>query len=153
MFYFGAVLQRSSVEVEVLGLSNNENDWGLTLGVAQIEGLLITTDYMNEPGYNLNLTAKYVQKLEGDTAININASFIEGDEDSSLLGEAEDTTTLGIDYYFSRNVSLGVVFSDASESEYGVRTQIFFTQQFSVAAEYLTADSENIITVATALRF
>lgn len=51
MFYVGAVLQRTSVETQ--GFSDSDTDWGLTLGVSPVEGLLITTDYMNEPGYNL----------------------------------------------------------------------------------------------------
>lgn len=150
LFYIGATYQRVSFDYEGV-LSGSENDWGLILGITPIEGLLITTNYMNDPGYNLNLAAKYVQKLQGETAINIDASFVEADEDA--FSDAEDVTALAVDYYLNRNISLGAMVADAAETSYGVRTEAFFTEQFHMGAEYVTADSENTITVNAGLRF
>lgn len=150
IFYIGATYQRVSFDLYP-AISGSENDWGLTLGITPIDGLLISTNYMNDPGYNFNLAAKYVYKLQGETAINIDASYTEGGEEYFV--EEEDLTELAVDYYFNRNISLGAVFADAAETSYGVRSEVFFTELFRVGAEYVTADSDNVATIYAGLRF
>lgn len=151
MLFVGATHQRSSVDAG--NFSFSENDWGLTFGVAPIEGLLISTEYMDEPGYNFNLTAKYLRKLAGDTAVNFDVSFIKGEEDELFGEDGEDQKSFAVDYYLNQKVSIGTVISHSYDTEFGLRTQAFFTDAFYVGAEYVTASSESVVTLVAGLRF
>lgn len=151
MFYIGGIYQKTSASSSMFNANYSVSDWGVSLGIMPMDGLLITTDYMNEPGYNFNLGAKYVRKLQGETAVNLEASFIK-DEKDEYYEEGEDISTLAVDYFFNRNISLGVVIEDAFETEYGLRIQAFPTERLYIGAEYRTAASENMISFVAGFR-
>ncbi len=151
MFYVGGIYQKTSASSSMFYANYSVSDWGLSLGIVPMDGLLIKTDYMNELGYNFNLSAKYVRKLQGETAVNIEASFVK-DEKDEYYEEGEDIKTFAVDYFFNSNVSLGVLIEDAFETEYGLRTQAFPTERFYIGAEYRTADSENMINFVAGFR-
>ena len=126
-------------------MDESDTDWGLAVGITPIEGLLITTEYFNEAGYDLNLSAKYVKALKGETALNLEAFFEDADDDN----------TYGIsgDYYFNKKVSLGASIVNADETGYGIQGNLFVTNEFSIGAEYFTVDSTDSIFLEAAYRF
>ncbi|KZY28437.1 MULTISPECIES: putative porin [unclassified Oleiphilus] len=142
-FFVGAVILRSSAELGSTKIT--DTDWGLTAGFSPIENLLLTTSYLHEPGYDLNLDAKYVNKLTDDTAVNIEASFEKGDDDN--------TYDLSADYYLNKKFSIGANIIKAGETGYGIQSRIFLTNELSINAKYLTIDSNNSIFLDAGLRF
>lgn len=143
IFFAGAAIARATVEVG--SFDDSDTDWGLTAGVTPIEGLLVTTEYFNEPGYDLNLQAKYVKALAGETAVNVEASFQDAEEDN-IFG-------LSADYYFNQKASLGANILSADETGYGIQGKLFVTNEFSIGAEYFTVDSTNAIFLEAGYRF
>jgi hypothetical protein len=143
IFFAGAAIARTTVEVG--SFDDSDTDWGLVAGVTPIDGLLVTTEYFNEAGYDLNLHAKYVKALKGETALNLEAFFEDSDFDN-VYG-------ISADYYFNKKTSLGANIVSADETGYGIQGNIFFNDQFSVGAEYFTVDSMNTISLEAAYRF
>ena len=65
MFYAAAGVARRQQVIALNStqrITDHRTAWSGTLGVAPIDGLLITTDFQ-EGGYDLNLTARHVGKL------------------------------------------------------------------------------------------
>lgn len=145
IFFAGAALKRTTVEIDALDIDESENDWGVTAGVAPIVGLLITTEYFNDPGYDFNLHAKYVKALKGETAFNVEAAFQDAEEDNVY--------TISGDYFFNKKASLGATIVSADETGYGIQGKFFATDAFSVGAEYFTVDDADTIAVEAAFRF
>ncbi|MFT7374113.1 MAG: hypothetical protein ACI9T9_002818 [Oleiphilaceae bacterium] len=143
IFFAGAAVARTTLEVG--SSDDSENDWGLTAGVAPIVGLLVTTEYFDEAGYDFNLQAKYVKALKGETAFNVEASFQDADVDNIY--------TISGDYFFNKQVSLGANIVSADETGYGIQGKFFATNEFSIGAEYFTVDDADTIAVEAAYRF
>ena len=53
MFFMGAAISHTTLDNGPV--DDSETDWGVAVGVTTIEGLLVTTDYFNDAGYDLNL--------------------------------------------------------------------------------------------------
>ena len=143
MFFAGASLSRATVEVG--SFDDSETDWGLTAGVTPIDGLLVTTEYSNDAGYDLNLHAKYVKALKGETALNLEAFFEDSDFDN-VYG-------ISADYYLNKKASLGASIVSADETGYGIQGNVFLNNQFSIGAEYFTVDSANNVLLEAGYRF
>lgn len=135
----------SSVDFDGFG---SENDWGVEIGVTPIDGLLISTTYSDEYDYELNLDAKYVTQLSGDTAINIELGYAKAGD-----GEGDDTFDLGADYFFDSTLSVGAAIIDSDETGYAIRTRKFFTQTVSAEASYITYDDLDIVNLELSMRF
>ncbi|HWV16532.1 MAG TPA: putative porin, partial [Cellvibrio sp.] len=129
--------------------SDTDNDWGTTLGVTPIEGLLISTEYYHDQGYDANLSAKYVTATGAGEFINIEAQVVDGDD------EGEETyTSVGADYYFDRTFSVGGQLENVdSDNSYTIRTHKFFTEQFNAGLAYTDAPDGHTISVAVGLHF
>ena len=140
----------------------DENDATLNLGIAPIDGLLITTQHNKDADeYNENLYAKYVTLFNGDQALNL----------EGLVSKDEETDTTNYvlmgDFYFNQRFSLGAMFSDDDlGNTYGARLQHFFVENASLKAEYYYLDtnasydelydnfgSRNVWSVTLSLRF
>jgi hypothetical protein len=140
----------------------DENDATLNLGISPIDGLLITTQHDKDADeYNENLYAKYVVLLNGDQALNLEASV-----EKNEWADRNDYLLLG-DFYFTRYFSIGAAFSDDDVGNtYGLTMQHFFAENVSVKAEYYRVDttkeyddfydnfgSRNVWSVTLSLRF
>lgn len=141
---------------------DDENNATLNLGIAPIDGLLITTQHNKDADeYNENLYAKYVVLLNGDRALNLEAAV-----EKNEWADRNDYLLLG-DFYFTRYFSLGAAFSDDDVGNtYGLTIQHFFAENISMKAEYYHIDtntdyselydnfgSRNVWSVTLSLRF
>lgn len=129
------------------GDSSSDNYWGVTAGLTPIDGLRITTTWVDDIDYDLNFDVKYVLKLVNDTAINLEFGFYETDEGG------EDFVSAAIDYYFDRTFSVGLEVEDQHESVYGIRTRKFFTENFSAYAAYRNGDDNDSWLIGASFRF
>lgn len=147
MFYVGA----QYIEFE------DFNDTQVSIGITPIDGLLITTSHNEEADdYNANIFAKYVTKLSGDTAINLEAGYAKGeDAEDEFEDDAEDTLYLAADYYFTNRFSVGASFTDEEDSTYSIRSRYFHSANLSFNAELVSdkeTDSDALI-LGAAVRF
>jgi hypothetical protein len=141
MFYIAGEIQR----VDVPGSGRN-NDWGVRLGLTPIAGLLVWTSYYDEPGYDLNLHAKYVLDLGRNNAINVEAGYIDGDDNNAVY-------VFG-DFYFDRTFSVGAGYSDEYDDDaFTLRTRKFFTNSVSGELAYTAADDYDSFTIGGSMRF
>lgn len=147
MLYVAPFYSYSSYSVDDLG-SASENDWGVTAGVTPIDGLRITTTWSDEVDYELNLDAKYVVKLSGENAVNLELTYAESPD-----AELDDSIGAAADYYFDRTFSVGAEILSEEETGFGIRTEKFFTEQFHAAARYFTVDEVDTWTIAAGFRF
>jgi len=131
--------------VRVDGGNESDTDWVASVGVTPIDGLLITTDYDHDLGYDFNLHAKYVVALAGATALNLEAGHTNGD--------FTDETYLAADYYFNRQFSLGAMVEDAEDTAYTLRTNYFVNEQMYVGGSYTNTDLGDVLMVSAGMRF
>jgi hypothetical protein len=145
IFYVGAEYQKLE----------DENDTVVTLGITPADGLLITTNHSKEADdYNANISAKYVTKLAGDTAINLEAGYAKGaDAEDEFEEDEEDTISLAADYYFTSFFSVGAILIDEADSAYGLRTRYFFNDNVSMNAQIVSSDDADAYSIGAAFRF
>lgn len=147
-YYFGDSIFYAGVGAISTDVFGEKNDtWSVTAGVTPVAGWLLTTTYIDDVDYELNLQSKYVKQLSGETAINFELGYAAGVDD------ADDTVSAGLDYYFNRNVSLGAFTSSAEETTTGVRGRYFFNEKVSAELSYQTVDSVDTILLGAAFRF
>lgn len=123
-----------------------DNDWYTSVGVTPIDGLLVSTFYSHDAGYDANIHGKYVTDIGNGHFINLTAG----------LSDADDGTMVDIggDFYLDNSFSVGgeIVHQD-SDNAYTVRARKFFTEQFSGQLAYTDAPAANEIAVAVSMRF
>lgn len=126
---------------------DDDTRWSATAGVTPIDGLLVTTTYVEDVDYDLNLRAKYVTTLGNGQSINLEASGYDGEDnfDWSLAG----------DYYLTNNTSVGLELSDYSggDTAVTVRGRHFFSHEFFAGASFTTVDDNDTIGLEAGLRF
>ena len=133
MFYAGVGVSRNE---DLIGLSSTmvlteyNTTWSGTLGIAPLDGLLLTTDFQ-EHGYDPNITARYVGKLP-------NNHFYAG---SVNLADDHYGTSYGLDfdYYFDDSTSLGLGFDDVG-NRWELRGEKFFSKSWAAGVSAYTAD-------------
>lgn len=111
--------------------------WFGTLGVAPLDGLLVTTDF-REHGYDPNITARYVGKLPNDHFYAGRVNIAEGEFGGTQYG-------LDFDYYFDDSTSLGASFDDGDNRLDGgnrleLRAEKFFSKSWAAGVSAFTAD-------------
>ena len=102
------------------------------LGVAPIDGLLVTTQF-DEDGWDPNATARYVGKLPNSNFYAASVTVVDPD-----LGDL--TWGVGFDYYFDPTLSVGI---NLTEYTTGLRAEKFFTPRFSVTG-YVDAGDDDL---------
>src|SRR5690606_7340097 len=107
----------------------DESYFSGALGVAPIDGLLVTTRF-DEDGWDPNATAKYVGKLPNT---HFYAASLEVYEDDDFEFAAT------FDYYFDETFSAGVGVNEHSTL---LRARMFFSPRFSLAAEVDRGDDD-----------
>jgi hypothetical protein len=125
--------------------SHHNNDWFTTVGLMPIDGLLVTTAYNHDEGYDANINAKYVTQIGGQF-INVEAGVKDADRGT--------TFTIGGDYYVDNSFSVGGNIVDADYgNEYTLRTRKFFSESFSGELSYTDTPDGNIVNAGLAFRF
>jgi hypothetical protein len=159
MFYIAAGMIRTeskerltsdlSGELETFTEKDSNDFWRASLGVTPIAGLLVYSTFYEDVDLDehWNLNAKYVMDWSGN-AVNLEAVYgdFDGDYSVGLLG----------DFYFDRTFSVGVGYSfseDDDEDGYTIRTRKFFTDNFSLHANYDTNDYVDSYNIGADLRF
>ena len=134
MFYAGVGVLRDE---DLIGLSSTtvlteyNTTWSGTLGIAPLDGLLLTTDFQ-EHGYDPNITARYVGKLPNNHFYAGSVNLADHDYDGTSYG-------LDFDYYFDDSTSLGVGFDDVG-NRWELRGEKFFSKSWAAGVSAYTAD-------------
>lgn len=161
-------------------VTNEESadQWRLNAGISPTHGLLIWSEFAKSVHVNhsWNLNAKYVQEfngsalsLQGGIAQNAFAFLETGSVYPTNLkfnfsgydNEGFDLTSAYAiaDYYFDSTFSLGLGgnYYDAKDadldSSYMIRGQKFFTDSFSVMAQYTINEEDDTYSIGASLRF
>ena len=125
---------------------SDRDDWFTTLGITPVNGLLLTTEYANDAGYDANIHAKYVTDIGSGQFINLEAALV--DLDRGTLVSA------GGDYYFDRTFSVGGMIADYDgETDYTLRTRKFFSENFSADLAYTDTKGGNEVSLGANFRF
>lgn len=132
------------------------NDIGLRLGYMIDDGFRVHAGVdlndNDEDTKDINLGLKYVNKMSGDTAVNV-------EFDLTMVDDPDDTIMYDLagDYYFNRYGSVGLMYMDddnsATEATIGVRGKYFVTSMISVEARFTDNDGDNTMGLRGALRF
>jgi Putative general bacterial porin len=113
-------------------LTEYRTNWSGTLGIAPLDGLLVTTD-IQEHGYDPNITARYVGKLP-------NNHFYAGSVNLADHGGYDGTSYgLDFDYYFDDSTSLGLGFDDVG-NRWELRGEKFFSKSCAAGVSAYTND-------------
>ncbi|ARU29497.1 putative porin [Cellvibrio sp. PSBB006] len=141
IFYGAAEIKREDYDG-----SSTENDWGVRLGLTPITGLLVWTEYYDEPGYDANIHAKYVVPLGGGNFVNVEGGYADYDEN--------DVFDVAADFYFDRTFSVGAGYVDYDYDDgFLLRTRKFFTPEISAELAYTKFDIADTITIGASFRF
>ena len=125
---------------------NTNNDWGVRFGLAPITGLLVWTEYMDEPGYDFNLNAKYVLPLGGGNFLNLEGGY--ADQDNN------DVLSVAADFYFDQTFSVGAGYTDYDwDDAFELRARKFFTPEISGQVAFIKRDNFDTLTVGASFRF
>lgn len=132
--------------LHVDGSGETYNNWFTTVGVTPLDGLLVTTTYNHDEGYDANIHAKYVTAI-GDQFVNLEAGITDGDKDTEY--------EIGGDFYFDRTFSVGVEYSDTDDfgESYTLRTTKFFAENISGTLAYTDSDEDNTTLLGVSFRF
>ena len=125
---------------------NRGNDFGGALGARLFDGLLLTTRYWDEEGYNANLHAKIVHQLAGGNFINLLLGYT--DMETDAIAE------VGFDAYFDRTFSAGLSYTNnMGRDEYEVRVQKYVTNVAHLAAALVQDPDEKLLRIEVGVRF
>jgi hypothetical protein len=138
MFYAGVGVSRDEDLIflsSTTALTEYRTTWSGTLGIAPLDGLLLTTDFQ-EHGYDPNITARYVGKLP-------NNHFYAGSVYVADHG-GYDGTSYGLDfeYYLDDSTSLGLGFDDVG-NRWELRGEKFFSKSWAAGVSAHTADFDD----------
>lgn len=126
--------------------TTRDNDWFTALGVTPIDGLLVTTEYNHEDGYDANIHAKYVTDIGSGQFINVEAGVADADDGTIFQ--------IGGDYYLDNTFSVGGNIVDNDDgTDYTLRTRKFFSESFSGELSYTDASYGNVVALGLAMRF
>ena len=118
----------------------------MRLGLTPITGLLVWTEYYDEPGYDANIHAKYVVPLGGGNFVNVEGGYADADVDNELYAAA--------DFYFDPTFSVGARYDDEGDIDaFTLRTRKFFTTTISGQFMYTKYDDIDAIRVESSFRF
>lgn len=135
MFYAGVGVSRDEDLIflsSTTALTEYRTTWSGTLGIAPLDGLLLTTDFQ-EHGYDPNITARYVGKLP-------NNHFYAGSVNLADHGGYDGTSFgLDFDYYFDDSTSVGLGFDDVL-NRWELRGEKFFSKSWAAGVSAYAND-------------
>lgn len=128
---------------------DNDDQWSAKLGITPVEGLLLTTSFIEDVDYDPNITAKYVYSMPGGQAISFNGMAYFADE---------TLYSLGADYHVTPQTSFGFEYADVTDAPDSVETislnaKHFFNESFYVAGKYTENDTADEFGLELGLRF
>lgn len=143
-FYFSDLFYVAPSYVNTdTNFGGDDDEFSVALGLTPIDGLRIAT-IIPEDDYDANINAKYVGRLSGGNFFNLEASFVD---------DNNDTFTIGGDYFIDNTFSIGAAVIDNADTDFQIRTQKFFTPLLRGSFSYTFADSDDVISVEGAFRF
>lgn len=141
VFYVEGRVKRYHDELGVKG-----NDFGGALGMRLFDGMLLTTRYWDEKGYDANAYIKIVHQLAGGNFINFELGYADTDIDS--------TFEAAFDAYFDRTFSLGIHYKDNQGlDEISVRTMKYVTNVVHVGASINKMEESKSVALEAGIRF
>jgi cyclophilin family peptidyl-prolyl cis-trans isomerase len=143
MFFAGAGVSRSEQVIALNSttrLTDHFTQWFGTLGIAPIDGLLITTE-LGEGGYDPNLRARHVGKLPNSHFYAGSVSIVDPDEGDTSIG-------VDFDYFLDDSTSVGAGYQDGPD-RLEVRAERFFSGSWAAGVSAYTADGSERPTRAT----
>jgi len=134
---------------QALTIKDDFTGWFGTLGIAPVDGLLVTTQFREE-GYDPNITARYVGKLPNNHFYAGSVSIV----DMGYGGISDTTYGIDFDYYFDDSTSVGVGFDsgirpDSSGHYVGgsdrleLRAEKFFSKKWAAGVSAYTSDFDD----------
>jgi Putative general bacterial porin len=125
---------------------DNDSDWYTSIGLTPIDGLLVTTAYTHDEGYDPNINAKYVTAIGNGQFINLEASFEDADEGNNIF--------IGGDFYMDSSLGIGARVGRLDETNaYELRARKFFSEKFSGNITYRSQEAFDTISLGVQLRF
>ena len=137
MFFAGAGVSRSEQVIALNSttrLTDHFTQWFGTLGIAPIDGLLITTE-LGEGGYDPNLRARHVGKLPNSHFYAGSVSIVDPDEGDTSIG-------VDFDYFLDDSTSVGAGYQDGPD-RLEVRAERFFSGTWAAGVSAYTADGSD----------
>jgi hypothetical protein len=146
MFFIGATVARSAglLVNSTTTRKTHDTSWSAKLGLAPVDGLLITTRFDNDD-YTPNLGARYVSKLPNSHFYAASVNAVDPDGGDIDFG-------VDFDYFFDLTLSAGIGYQDGG-SRWTARAEKFFTPRFSVGGSVYDEDFGHGFSVSAALRF
>jgi len=137
--YLGIDLERVDTDYD------DNNAWIFTGGITPIDGLLVTTSYNEDTGYDLNVHAKYVTKLGGQQSVKFFGGLV--DDDSN-------TINAGFHFYFNRQLGAGMEIIDSGDNtDFKLQGDYFLNENTFVRAFYRNSDYADTLGVEVGARF
>lgn len=141
VFYVEGALRRYHDE-----LGEKGNDFGAAGGMRLFDGMLLTTRYWDEAGYDPNAYIKIVHQLAGGNFINFEIGYVDTDIDSSF--------ETAFDAYFDRTFSVGIKYVDnMGLDEVTIRTMKYVTNVFHIGASVNKREEEKSLAIEAGVRF
>lgn len=131
------------------------DNWTVNFGFMPLSGILVYTSYEEEQGYDPNFAVKYVSELNNGKAVNLETRYIDYSGDDSEDGESERQNYLmvGLDIYFSRELSVGGTISQQDDTVFGLRSRYFFNPSFSAGVFARSGDDVEEFGLSAKVRF
>ncbi len=121
-------------------------------GLTPVEGLLVTTKYIDDLDYETNLDAKYYMPLFADNSLVFRAGFVDVDGDGH-------SAYAGADYYFNQRTGIGFSYSNYDFSNYSnsssteIHATHFFTETAYAGISFRDNDTQDVIALSGGFRF
>lgn len=141
VFYVEGAVKRFHDE-----LGEKGNDFGVVGGMRLFDGMLLTTRYWDEEGYEPNAHIKMVHQLAGGNFINVEVGYTDTEIDS--------TFEAAFDAYFDPSFSVGLLYKDnMGEDEITLRTMKYVTNVFHIGASVNKMEEDKSLAMEAGIRF
>lgn len=161
VFYVEGTIKRYHDE-----LGEKGNDFGAVGGLRLFDGMLLTTRYWDEAGYDANAYLKIVHQLAGGNFINFEMGYadvddeVESDVDTEADVQAASFVNsmpkfeAAFDAYFDRTFSVGLRYADHDgQDEISVRTMKYVTNVFHIGASINKMEDDKSLAIEAGVRF
>lgn len=136
----------AGLDVTYLDVDQGDNDTNVSgeLGYFFAKNWLVSVSGDDEDfSDSLALNTKYIKTLANGAFINLEASFLNYDNDF----------TAAADYYWTAQSSVGISASTEEDYNFGINAQHFFTSAISARVEYASLDDDDLISIGITGRF
>ena len=147
------------------GEKESDNNYGFNIGFTPMEGMRLSTFWIDDIDYELNIDFKYVKQLDNNNAFNLQLAFAKAEDDEFY--DQDDYVGLEFDYFFNPTTSIGIEYHSTvsakkvltegflilGEDSIGIRAEKFFNDTWSMQANYYTSDDIDSWRLGISFRF